>query len=115
MLGTCETARPVDKLTHHQRHIVQLITQGRSAREIAQELRIQPGSVKAALQRIYERVGMSNRVELATWALAFMPVSEPAPLSVKFYELDDEPVNHGCGPDCSCLQAQSRGLVNSES
>jgi len=54
-------------LSSQERRIVQLVSQGLKNREIALELRIAVQVVRNYLGSIYDKVGMSNRVELALW------------------------------------------------
>ena len=55
-------------LTTRERAVVALVTQGMRNREIASELGITEGTVKVYLHRIYDRLGVGNRTELALWA-----------------------------------------------
>lgn len=55
-------------LTTWERAVVSLVAQGRRNKEIAAELGITEGTVKVYLHRIYERIGVTNRTELALWA-----------------------------------------------
>ena len=55
-------------LTTRERAVVSLVAQGRRNKEIAAELGITEGTVKVYLHRIYERIGVTNRTELALWA-----------------------------------------------
>jgi DNA-binding NarL/FixJ family response regulator len=48
---------------------VELIAQAKLNKEIAHELHLTEGTVKEYLNRIYKKVGLSNRTELAVWAL----------------------------------------------
>lgn len=52
-------------LTPRERAVADLVAQGRRNREIAEELGITEGTVKIHLHRIYEKIGVGNRTELA--------------------------------------------------
>ena len=56
-------------LTPHQEQIVSLVVEGIGNREIAQQLGIKENTVKKSLLRTYDRLGVSNRVELVLYAL----------------------------------------------
>ena len=63
-----EGGQPKDglsSLTARERAIAGLIAKGRRNREIADELGITEGTVKVYLHNIYQKVGVSNRTELA--------------------------------------------------
>uniref|UniRef100_UPI0015F0E12C response regulator transcription factor n=1 Tax=Pseudonocardia pini TaxID=2758030 RepID=UPI0015F0E12C len=52
-------------LTEGEERIVALVAAGRSNREVAGELFLAVGSVEAALWRIYRKLGVRSRTELA--------------------------------------------------
>ena len=45
------------------------MSQAKLNKEIAHELHLTEGTVKEYLNRIFRKLGMSNRTELAVWAL----------------------------------------------
>jgi two-component system nitrate/nitrite response regulator NarP len=55
-------------LSAKERAIVKLVAQGRRNREIAATLHITEGTVKVYLHRLYQRLGIANRTELAIYA-----------------------------------------------
>ena len=57
------------RLTPRDRQIVQLVVSGCSNDLIAERLQIKPQTVKNQLTRIYAKVGVSTRVQLAVHAL----------------------------------------------
>ena len=57
-------------LTPRQRQLVQLVAEGMGNREVAQNMNITENTVKKSLLRIFDKVGVSNRVELVLSALA---------------------------------------------
>jgi len=54
-------------LSSREKRIVELVSQGFKNREIALELGITVHVVRNYIVSIYDKVGMSNRVELALW------------------------------------------------
>jgi len=56
-------------LTPRELEMVRLVTQGCSNREIAFQLNISEETVKRHLSNVFDKVGMSNRVELTLFAL----------------------------------------------
>lgn len=61
--------RPVDTLTRRERTIVSCLTQGLRNREIAGHLEITEQTVKNHLRSIYDKVGVSDRLELVLYAI----------------------------------------------
>lgn len=57
-------------LTPREEQTVNLVTEGLSNREIARELNLKENTVKKSLLRIYDKLGVSNRVELVLYALS---------------------------------------------
>lgn len=57
-------------LTPREEQTVTLVTEGMNNREIARELNLKENTVKKSLLRIYDKVGVSNRVELVLYALS---------------------------------------------
>jgi DNA-binding NarL/FixJ family response regulator len=58
------------KLTRREESVVRLVVQGRPNREIATELKLSEHTIKNYLFRIFDKLGVSNRVELALYAVA---------------------------------------------
>jgi DNA-binding NarL/FixJ family response regulator len=56
-------------LTAREAQVVHLVAEGLGNRGIAQLLRIKENTVKKSLLRIYDKLGVSNRVELVLYAL----------------------------------------------
>lgn len=61
--------RPVDTLTRREKTIISYLVQGWRNREIAQHLSITEQTVKNHLRTIYDKVGVSDRLELALYAI----------------------------------------------
>ena len=56
-------------LTHREVEVIALVTEGCSNREVASRLSITEDTVKRHLTNIFDKVGMSTRLELALFAL----------------------------------------------
>jgi DNA-binding NarL/FixJ family response regulator len=57
--------RPIDDLTHREAEILRRVAQGRSNREVAEDLDIQEKTVKHYMTSILEKLHARNRVEAA--------------------------------------------------
>jgi DNA-binding NarL/FixJ family response regulator len=62
-------AKGVGLLTPREEQVVNLVVEGISNRKVAQQLDIKENTVKKSLLRIYDKLGVSNRVELVLYAL----------------------------------------------
>jgi DNA-binding NarL/FixJ family response regulator len=69
------TERAAAVLSPREVEVARLVAEGRRNREIAQTLAITEGTVKVHLHHAYERLGLSNRVELALWLQGREPAS----------------------------------------
>lgn len=65
--GRTATA-PNEPLTAREEHVLVAVARGRTNTEIASELFISLGTVKAHIASIMLKLGLRNRVELAMWA-----------------------------------------------
>jgi len=63
------SARGLSLLTKRETQLVQLIAEGMPTREITSKLGISEHTVSNYLFRIYNKVGVSNRLELALCAI----------------------------------------------
>jgi DNA-binding NarL/FixJ family response regulator len=61
-------AHGVPILTQREEEVVRLVTEGLKNREIARELNVKEHSVRNYLYRIFEKLGVSSRVELILYA-----------------------------------------------
>ncbi len=61
-----ENPKLPDNLTEREQEIVQRVLEGRSNREIAEELGITERTVKAHLGHVYEKLHVRNRLQLAS-------------------------------------------------
>lgn len=69
-------------LSEREREIVRLVTQGKSNREIAEACSISQRTVETHLGRIYAKLGVSTRAQLAAWVVETERRSAPAPEAV---------------------------------
>jgi DNA-binding NarL/FixJ family response regulator len=74
-LSVAPTARLINSrgqvvLTAREEQTVNLVAEGLNNREIAQQLSVKENTVKKSLLRIYDKVGVSNRVELVLYAIS---------------------------------------------
>jgi DNA-binding NarL/FixJ family response regulator len=60
------------KLSFREKQVVHLVSQAKLNKEIAYELHLTEGTVKEYLNRIYRKLGVSNRTALAVWALTHL-------------------------------------------
>jgi DNA-binding NarL/FixJ family response regulator len=73
-LGLATAARPISLrgaslLTKREEGVVHLVAEGMTNRDISQELKLSEHTVRNYLFRIFNKVGASNRLELALYAL----------------------------------------------
>jgi len=62
---------PLSKLPAREMQVMLMITQGRSTQEISDKLFISPKTVSTYRHRLYEKLGVSNDVELTHFALRY--------------------------------------------
>jgi DNA-binding NarL/FixJ family response regulator len=55
-------------LTHREAQIARLVTEAKLNKEIAFELYLTEGTIKEYLNRIFRKLGLRNRTDLALWA-----------------------------------------------
>ncbi len=67
--GPARNLRPVDTLTKREKTVISYLTQGWRNREIARHLTISEQTVKNHLRTIYDKVGVSDRLELVLYAI----------------------------------------------
>jgi|SRR5271169_3909398 len=79
---TCNEADPggspsaSSRLTPREESVVRLVVQGMVNREIADTLHLSEHTIKNYLFRIFDKLGVSNRVELALYAVAKLNLSD---------------------------------------
>ncbi|MGH9398612.1 MAG: LuxR C-terminal-related transcriptional regulator [Terriglobia bacterium] len=71
LLGSApiELPRPVDTLTNREKTIISFLVQGWRNREIAEHLAIKEQTVKNHLRAVYDKVGVSDRLELVLYVI----------------------------------------------
>jgi DNA-binding NarL/FixJ family response regulator len=62
-------------LSLRERQVVNLVCKGKLNKEIANALHLTEGTIKEYLNRIFRKLGVSNRTELAVWAVTMAPES----------------------------------------
>ena len=76
-------------LTPREDQVVGLVAEGIGNREIAQELGVKENTVKKSLLRIYDKIGVSNRVELVLYAITHRIAQTDAPNPGKMSSASD--------------------------
>lgn len=61
--------RETKELSFREKQVVGLVSQGKANKQIAYELLLTEGTIKEYLNRIFRKVEVKNRTELAIWAL----------------------------------------------
>ena len=64
-----KSVRGTNSLTEREKRVVQLVTEGLTNRDISRQLNLSEHTVRNYLFRIFNKVGTSNRLELALYAL----------------------------------------------
>lgn len=67
--ASAKPVRPVETLTRREKTIISCLVQGWRNREIASHLKITEQTVKNHLRTIFDKVGVSDRLELALYAI----------------------------------------------
>jgi DNA-binding NarL/FixJ family response regulator len=76
--GMDQKAGKAPKLTPREEAVVRLVMQGMANREIARELGLSDHTIKNYLFRVFDKLGVSNRVELALYAVARLDLGDDA-------------------------------------
>jgi DNA-binding NarL/FixJ family response regulator len=56
-------------LSFREKQVVKLVSEAKLNKEIAYELHLSEGTIKEYLNRIFRKLGTTNRTQLAVWAL----------------------------------------------
>ncbi|QOG22511.1 LuxR C-terminal-related transcriptional regulator [Bradyrhizobium sp. SEMIA] len=72
-VGAGKIETKLELLTHRERQIVRLVSEGMSNKEIARALKVSPGTVKVHLYNIFQKLEVTNRTVLAALALLKHP------------------------------------------
>jgi NarL family two-component system response regulator LiaR len=59
-----------DPLTEREVEVLKLVAEGKSNKEIAEELKISPNTVRTHINRIFKKLHLANRVEATLYALS---------------------------------------------
>jgi DNA-binding NarL/FixJ family response regulator len=62
-----EVSRRWDSLTHRERHVLQMLTEGCSNKAISESIGISVHTVEKHLQHIYKKLGVTSRSEAVFW------------------------------------------------
>jgi len=76
-------ARGEGLLSPREDQVVSLVAEGMGNREIAQQLGVKENTVKKSLLRIYDKIGVSNRVELVLYALTHGSTQTVSPIPAR--------------------------------
>jgi DNA-binding CsgD family transcriptional regulator len=68
-------------LTPREDQVVRLVAEGIGNRDVALQLGVKENTVKKSLLRIYDKLGVSNRVELVLYALTHSGADSSTPSS----------------------------------
>ena len=91
-------------LTRREREIVLCLTQGKSNKEIANELDLALATVKVHVKSLLRKLGLHNRTQAAIWALE-SGLIEPPEVTVK---ADGGPQEDSVSPDALVERASER-------
>jgi DNA-binding CsgD family transcriptional regulator len=79
----------VRHLTLREKQIVDLIGQAKLNKEIAYQLHLTEGTIKEYLNKIFRKIGVKNRTELAVWSLMHPSECRLGPVAVPHSYLRD--------------------------
>ena len=65
-------------LTARQQQIVNAVLEGATNKQIAEHLQLSEQTVKNQLWKVYGKVGVANRLQLAVWAMREVPPGGPS-------------------------------------
>jgi|SRR5215470_6459957 len=69
-------SKNIGLLTPREEQVVNLVAGGISNRAVAQQLGVKENTIKKSLLRVYDKLGVSNRIELVLHTLSHQKVSE---------------------------------------
>lgn len=75
--AAAQAAEVIDELTPRETQILQLVAEGKSNKDIADELVISENTVKIHIRNILEKLHLKNRIQAAVYAVSQGLVSEP--------------------------------------
>jgi DNA-binding NarL/FixJ family response regulator len=68
VLDARRAAAPARELSAREREVLELVATGMANKQIARQLGISDGTVKAHLTRIFQQLGVTDRTQAALWA-----------------------------------------------
>ena len=74
--GSAKVPKPSNSLTSREQGVVQLVAEGLTNRDISKHLHLSEHTVRNYLFRIYNKLGTSNRLELALYVLHHRKVGD---------------------------------------
>ena len=86
---TCRKPRQAESgplrrpLTFREKQIVDLVSQAKLNKEIAYDLHLSEGTIKEYLNKIFRKLEVKNRTELAVWSLRHPAECRAYPVSVE--------------------------------
>jgi DNA-binding NarL/FixJ family response regulator len=75
--ATTQEAEVIDELTPRETQILQLVAEGKSNKDIADELVISENTVKIHIRNILEKLHLKNRIQAAVYAVSQGIINEP--------------------------------------
>jgi DNA-binding NarL/FixJ family response regulator len=75
--ATNQAAEVIDELTPRETQILQLVAEGKSNKDIADELVISENTVKIHIRNILEKLHLKNRIQAAVYAVSQGIINEP--------------------------------------
>jgi DNA-binding NarL/FixJ family response regulator len=96
------------RLTPRERQLISLLVQGLSNKEIAWAMGLSVATVKVYLSRLYPKVGVGDRFELALLALKNVPSASDMAKSTT--RRTGEPARMFVFPDIICINSPTMGL-----
>jgi DNA-binding NarL/FixJ family response regulator len=87
-------AKGIDLLSKREREVVQAVAEGLTNREIGERLQLSRHTIKNYLLRIFDKVGVSNRMEMLFLTLSAAPAATCSPTAYKPLPMAT-PVTHG--------------------
>ena len=69
-------------LTFREKQIVELVSQAKLNKEIAYELHLSEGTIKEYLNKVFRKLGVKNRTDLAVWSFVHPAECRLTPVTV---------------------------------
>jgi two-component system nitrate/nitrite response regulator NarL len=104
-------AQGMEQLSKREIQVVDSVAQGLTNREIAEHLGLSQHTIKNSLFRVFDKLGVSSRVELLTMTLSRTSQSESAGSSVWKNRADHDLL---CDSNLECQRAAERGSPSAQ-